>query len=181
MKQPITKALEFISNIHGATAICFDNSNILRSGMQNGWRIDFDLCRQYFCGEKLISATIAVTHAPFDRPCQRGFYNWLKRIGWVVNTFAPLVSESGVVSENECEVDGDVCVQIRDAVQSGAFSIVVFSGDHSMVDAVWEARRAGVQVYVVAGFGCLSKTLANAAGSYAYIEDLLPLIGRAYH
>ena len=168
--------------IIGHSCIALDNSNILRGGLGRGFRVDPALVLEHLSGEKLVSATMSVSIAMHDRPCQCAYYDWVKRLGWKVNSFALLHDDAGNPMENECLVDGDVKNQIRAAAKfRHCDTIVVLGGDGGFTNAVKDARRAGKNVVVIAWEGTLHPALAEAASAHASIDSLRELIGRSLH
>lgn len=168
--------------ITGHTFVVVDNSNILRGGFGRGFRIDPGLVRERLGGDKLILATISVSAALHERPCQDAFYEWLRRTGWVVNAFELQRDPNGKIRENEARVDGDVRSQIRAAAKTNfCDTIVLISGDGGFTNAVREARGAGKNVIVLAWAGTLHPALAAAASAHADIDSLRDLIGRELH
>ena len=178
----LTAATDIRSMITGRTCIALDNSNVLRGGLGRGFRVDPALVLRHLSGEKLVTATMSVSHAIHDRPCQIAYYDWVKRLGWTVNSFALLHDDAGNVIENERLVDGDVKNQIRAAAKfRHCDTIVVLGGDGGFTNAVKDARRAGKTVVVIAWDGTLHPALAEGASAHASIDSLRELIGRALH
>lgn len=176
------EAANIMRMITGYTFIVLDNSNVLRGGFGHGFRIDPALVLQHLRGDKLVSATMSVSAAANDRPSQVGYYQWVRRLGWTVNTFELLRDSAGKLVEDEVQVDGDVRTQIRAATRSAyCDTIVVFAGDGGYTNAVKEARDAGKTVVVLAWAGTLHPALAAAASAHARIDSLRSLIGRALH
>lgn len=177
-----TAATDIRSMITGHTCIALDNSNVLRGGLGRGFRVDPALVLEHLSGDKLVSATMSASFAVQDRPCQRAYYDWAKRLGWTVNSFALLHDEAGNLMENERLVDGDVKNQIRAAAKfRHCDSVVLLGGDGGFTNAVKDARRAGKNVVVLAWEGTLHPALAEAASAHASIDSLRDLIGRALH
>lgn len=178
----LTNAANIRSAITGHTCIALDNSNVLRGGLGRDFRVDPALVLEHLSGDKLVSATMSVSLATQDRPCQRAYYDWVKRLGWVVNSFALLHDDAGNVVENEHLVDGDVKKQIRAAAKfRHCDSVILLGGDGGFTNAVKAARRAGKNVVVLAWEGTLHPALADAASAHASIDSLRELIGRALH
>jgi hypothetical protein len=178
----LTNAAAIRSAITGQTCIALDNSNVLRGGFDRDFRVDPALVLEHLSGDKLVSAVMSVSRAMQNRPCQRAYYDWAKRLGWVVNSFALLNDDFGNVIENERLVDGDVRTQIRAAANFRyCDSIVILSGDGGMTNAVKEARRAGKNVVVLAWEGTMHPALAAAASTHASIDSLQHMIGRVLH
>lgn len=182
LQSALTTVVDLHIAITGHTCIVMDNSNILHGSLGRGFRVDSALVLEQLSGEKLVSATMSVSNPPHDRPCQNAYYDWVKRLGWKVNGFDLLLDDSGQLIENERLVDGDVRKQIRAAAKfAHCDTIVVLGGDGGYVNAVKEARCAGKTIVVIAWEGTLHPALAAAASTYASVESLRDLIGRAVH
>lgn len=182
LQSTLTTAVDLRIAIAGHTCIVMDNSNILRGSLGRGFRVDSALVLEQLSGTKLVSATMSVSNPPHDRPCQNAYYDWVKRLGWTVNSFDLLLDDSGQLVENERLVDGDVREQIRAAAKfEHCDTIVVLGGDGGFINAVKQARCAGKTVVVIAWEGTLHPALATAASNYASVESLRALIGRAVH
>lgn len=177
----LTNAASIRSAITGQTCIALDNSNVLRGGLDRDFRVDPALILEHLSGDKLVSAVMSVSLAMQDRPSQRAYYAWAKRLGWVVNSFALLHDGAGNAMENEQLVDGDVRTQIRAAAKFHyCDSILLIGGDGGFTNAVKDARRAGKNVVVLAWSGTLHPALAEAASAHASIDSLRGLIGRPH-
>nr|WP_315468607.1 NYN domain-containing protein [uncultured Undibacterium sp.] len=175
-------ASDIRSMITGHTCIALDNSNVLRGGLGRGLRVDLALVLEHLSGDKLVSATMSASSALHDRPNQNAYYDWVRRLGWTVNSFALIEDEAGNLMENELLVDGDVKKQIRAAAKFyHCDSIVLIGGDGGFTNVVKDALRAGKNVVVIAWEGTLHHALSKAASAHASIDSLRDLIGRELH
>lgn len=181
--QEIEDALDFMRGIRGGVVQVVDNSNIFLSGRGKNIRVDYQAVHTHLSGDCLVRASMAVT-MPVDceSQSQTAFYDFLEHLGWQVHRFAPLRSAKGRLSEDEDRVDGDVRSLIRSAANlPNCDSIVVFSGDGGMTNAVKDARQAGKDVFVVAWSGTLHPALAAAATAHISVEKLCHFIARSIH
>jgi hypothetical protein len=178
---PWARALGFSKAITGRTALICDNSNLWKG--QKGKEFCPDMGDPVFThlgGDELVSASMVVSTA--DRPSQIGYYRFLESRGWDIHRHATLTSTARHIFENEAAVDGGVRSLIRAAASSREVdSIVLFSGDGGNTNAVAEARRAGINVYVLAWSGTLNPALARVATDHITLETMRPLIARVLH
>lgn len=161
------------------TAFHIDNGNMLNGSFGHGFRLCPALLLQKFGGAWTPSATMSVSEPPHDRPCQTGYYNWVRSLGWELDVATLLSDANGRIHEDEPAVDGAVRQRIRASADNPYVDdIFVLSGDGGMTNAVRYARRAGKRVIVLAWSHTLHPMLAAAASGFAFIDDLSSLICR---
>ena len=179
---PLARALAFSKAITGRVEIIIDQSNMFQGGRDRGWRLDYAAILKFLMGDYLAQATMVVTRSDRERPQQEAFYCHMERIGYCVPRFTPLHDEHDQICEDEIRVDGAVRTLIRAAAKSpDVTSLVVFTGDGGATNAIYEARLAGKNVYVLAWDGTLNPALAMAPTDHITLEIMRPLIARVLH
>ena len=170
---------DIMSAANSCTSIHIDNGNMLNGSFGHSFRVCPNLLLQKFGGAWTISATMSVSEPPHDRPCQTGYYNWARSLGWELDVAKLLFDANGRVHEDESAVDGAVRRRIRASADNPYVDdIFVLSGDGGMTNAVRYARRVGKRVIVLAWSNTLHPALAAAASGFAFIDDLSSLICR---
>ena len=167
----------------GKTIVYFDNSNVFRSQLYAGWRIDAaklharlakegDIWQVYFFA--------AVNDPP--RYKQTNFYRMLKeRLHWETTVF-PLGSKTmhckscGSSWRTYTEKGVDVAIatkMLNHAINHAFETAVLVSGDKDYLDTVRSVKNMGLRVEIVSFRNSLSHDLANESSApVVFLDDI---------
>jgi len=180
----IAHALSFSARITGNTRLVVDLSNCTIAGRASGFRLDYTEVIRHLGGDRVIRPIVVASIPPLGTsdPGRSAFYEYLRHVGYHVETFFGEKQPDGTLAENELRVDGRVRHHLYETVENHDIdSVVLLSGDGGYTNAVKALRRAGKNVFVVAWKGSANPALIAAATDFSTVEELRPLIARLFH
>jgi len=146
--------------------------------------LDYTEVIRHLGGDRVIRPIVVASIPPLgtSAPGRSAFYEYLRHVGYRVETFFGEKQPDGTLAENEFCVDGRVRHHLYETVENHDIdSVVLLSGDGGYTNAVKALCRAGKNVFVVAWKGSANPALIAAATDFSTVEELRPLIARLFH